>query len=548
MLTAIAALAGLLTVTSITADPHDGVTVEFVEAIDVATAGPETIRLVDETTHRTIPTHIGHARSVNDVLLRPKESISPEHVYRVVVRGQEFAIRFGNPSTTPGATVGYIGPLTRVSISAQLLTTCATDTHYHVWCWGFHSPALGISSNVDVVTPTQVPLFDNVYGRFGGNSGDADQRCIQASPGWAPAGWFCWGRDYVYAASGHGGFNDVFWPTGTVSTDGGVQVTHATLLSCMRYANDTISCTGTNDFGAQGNGGFGGINKFFTPIIDPGPWFDVGAGTAHECAIDGGSDVWCWGWNDEGQLGDGTKNSSGIPVKVRNLTNARHVIGGLGYSCALLFSGIVKCWGNNDNGELGDGTKQASLSPVTVQGLHDVVQLVGGYRSSCALKTDGTAWCWGYNIAGQVGDVGWGFEVPTPMQVPIPVVNTPQSHFGDRSRLLTIAVGFSHACALRSDAVVFCWGSNGSANSASAKKAPAHGCRLARISFRKRELLGLWKHERQHGVGRVDASIVVPALGDDVGLVLGAELLVDVLHVRFAARASRGALRHRRAR
>ena len=80
--------------------------------------------------------------------------------------------------------------------------------------------------------------------------------------------------------------------------------------------------------------------------------------------------VKCWGNNDEGQLGDGTKTSRSTPAFVSGLTsNVAAIAVGALHGCVLTDAGGVKCWGNNDKGSLGDGTTTERLTPVDVPGL-----------------------------------------------------------------------------------------------------------------------------------------------------------------------------------
>ena len=74
------------------------------------------------------------------------------------------------------------------------------------------------------------------------------------------------------------------------------------------------------------------------------------------------------------------------------------------FTCARLADTTVRCWGYNGNGQLGDGTLTQRLTPVAVSGLSGVTQLAAGLYHVCAVKNDGTIWCWGYNFYGQIGD------------------------------------------------------------------------------------------------------------------------------------------------
>jgi alpha-tubulin suppressor-like RCC1 family protein len=75
-------------------------------------------------------------------------------------------------------------------------------------------------------------------------------------------------------------------------------------------------------------------------------------------------EVWCWGLNDFGQLGDGTKIDHAAPARVTGLSNVVSVSASSEHTCALEADKSVWCWGLNHFGELGDGTTTDSLVPV----------------------------------------------------------------------------------------------------------------------------------------------------------------------------------------
>jgi alpha-tubulin suppressor-like RCC1 family protein len=97
----------------------------------------------------------------------------------------------------------------------------------------------------------------------------------------------------------------------------------------------------------------------------------VSAGTGHSCALNGAGILRCWGRNSEGQLGQGTASSPVLVAqRVRGL-GARApvaVAAGALHSCALLDNGRLRCWGWNEDGQLGNGTTTASAAPVWVDG------------------------------------------------------------------------------------------------------------------------------------------------------------------------------------
>lgn len=144
--------------------------------------------------------------------------------------------------------------------------------------------------------------------------------------------------------------------------------------------------------------------------------------------------VWCWGQNQNGQLGIGNDEASSAPVRVVwdwressgtviglatgaemsiEWTDAGPVLAyGAAHTCAVVGDvvidgtgrGAVDCWGNNDKGQLGDGTQVSSPVPVRVVGLPDKISRIeAGGAHTCALDITGGVWCWGDNAFGQLG-------------------------------------------------------------------------------------------------------------------------------------------------
>ena len=87
----------------------------------------------------------------------------------------------------------------------------------------------------------------------------------------------------------------------------------------------------------------------------PLPLVQIAAGAGHTCglAVQGG--VYCWGWNVDGQIGDGVMGDRAVPSKVATPERFVRIAVGLAASCGLRSDGRAWCWGRNEDGELGDG-------------------------------------------------------------------------------------------------------------------------------------------------------------------------------------------------
>jgi len=139
----------------------------------------------------------------------------------------------------------------------------------------------------------------------------------------------------------------------------------------------------------------------------------LACGDQHAIALKVGGEVWSWGNNGSGQLGDNSSNQSSVPLRVKGLNNigfltdAVAVAAGANHSLAILCDGSVAAWGNNNSGQLGDGSNTRSLFPILVKGLPAGVKafsIAAGDFHSIAVMEDGTVYSWGGNADGQLGN------------------------------------------------------------------------------------------------------------------------------------------------
>jgi len=179
----------------------------------------------------------------------------------------------------------------------------------------------------------------------------------------------------------------------------------------------------------------------------------ISAGDAHTVALKSDGNIWAWGSNSKGQLGDGSTTARTNPVPVLNLSGIVTIAAGGSHTVALRSDGSVWAWGYNAYGQLGDNSTIDKHTPVQVKGvsgngwLSDVTAVAGGVSYAVALKSDGSVWAWGYNASGQLGD-----DSTDNSSTPVQVLNL--------SDVVAISAGGSHTVALKSNGSVWAWGYN----------------------------------------------------------------------------------------
>ena len=210
-------------------------------------------------------------------------------------------------------------------------------------------------------------------------------------------------------------------------------------------------------FGFNGNGelGNGGITSSDAPVAvnQASEAAAISAGGFHSLALLDNGTVRAWGYNGYGELGDGTDITSYAPVEVRGLQGVTAVSAGEFHSLALLNSGNVMAWGGNNDGQLGDGSIANSSLPVAVGGLSGVTAISAGgcgrfaEGHSLALLSNGRVMAWGDNEYGQLGD-GNAANSDVPVEV------------SGLKEVVAISAGEFFSLALLKNGTVLAWGRN----------------------------------------------------------------------------------------
>ena len=177
----------------------------------------------------------------------------------------------------------------------------------------------------------------------------------------------------------------------------------------------------------------------------------VRTGYEFSCGLTAAGAAYCWGWNQSGQLGNGTTTSRLTPGAVLMPAGKTFAAIALGaaHACGLTGSGEAYCWGeNNSYGQIGDGTTINRLEPVAVHsGGVLFTSITAGGAHTCGLTSGGQAYCWGYNLNGQVGD-----NSTTDRWTPVRVAQPSGVTFD------SITGGGEHTCGLTAANRAYCWG------------------------------------------------------------------------------------------
>ena len=326
---------------------------------------------------------------------------------------------------------------------------------------------------------------------------------------------YCWGPN-GYGELGNGTTTSSAIP---VAVSGGLSFATVSAnfeSTCGVTTGGAAYCWGVNQQGELGNGSTTGpqtcvnIGESYpcslTPVAVSGglSFATVSAGYLHACGVTTGGAAYCWGYNYDGELGNGSNTGpqvcayepcSTTPVAVSgglsfatvsagggftcgvttggaaycwgidgfsftdNLTPVP-VSGGLTFAalnagndhtCAVTPSGAAYCWGNNYAGELGDGSTTASATPVAVSGGLSFANVSAGETHTCGVTTGGAAYCWGDNTYGKLGN-GTTTSSATPVAVS-----------GGLS-FATVSAGLGSSCGVTTGGAAYCWGGGGLGN------------------------------------------------------------------------------------
>ena len=234
-------------------------------------------------------------------------------------------------------------------------------------------------------------------------------------------------------------------------------------FACGIVSNGSAYCWGDGAFGKLGNGKEGTAAS--PGLVTSGLFFTaISVGGNHVCGIATGNAAYCWGQDSAGQLGDARHVNSTTPIPVLldgRVATFGSIRAGIRHTCALQADGAAFCWGSNQDGQLGTGGFNDIDSPVAVVGSLRFTSISAGgdtvsqpplpfrYEShTCGIAVGGAAYCWGSNVSGQLGagSVGGSFTAPVAVAGGLTFAK--------------ISAGERHTCGLTTAGAVYCWGRN----------------------------------------------------------------------------------------
>lgn len=332
------------------------------------------------------------------------------------------------------------------------LTSCAVKDAL-LYCWGNNDAGqIGDGSTTQQNTPVKVPGLKEVTAvSIGAYKSKAD-KYLATTCAVAEGDVYCWGSNY-YSQTGDGAESERHVPAKVPGLPAMTAVSTDFGSTCAISEAEEVYCWGAGEFGQIGTGDTSTRVTKPTKVsaLSGVKTIDSGGGTV--CAVNDSEELYCWGYNRTGQIGDGTTEQRNTPVKIQSLSEVTAVTIGSAYNndekllvntCAIA-AGKVSCWGA-DSSLLPD----EKLTPMAINGIENAQVISINVSTACAVSDD-QVWCWGNNRYGQVGNTS---QSDTSVQAPTRVTTLT----GDTKWVTT---GMSTTCAGtdRNDEV-YCWGSS----------------------------------------------------------------------------------------
>lgn len=353
-----------------------------------------------------------------------------------------------------------------VTVDAGDYHGCSVASDSNIYCWGYNSYGqLGDNSTTNGLVPVAVNTSGVLSGKtINSVTSGGYHTCAIDSDGHL----YCWGRNN-YGQLGNSSFTNSLVPvavntSGVLSGKTITSVSGSSTHTCALDSDGYVYCWGDNSRGELGNNSTAtssvpvAVNT--SGALNGKTVLAISVGYYHTCAVASDNKAYCWGYDTYGQLGDNSTTDSSVPVAV----DTSGVLSGKTITaieanslntCALADN--VYCWGNNNYGQLGNNSTSNSLIPVAVytSGVLNgkTVETISGMGAHvCALTSDNGTYCWGFNTYGQLGN-----NSTTHSSIPV-AIDT--SGVLNGKTITAISMGGNHSCSIASDHNIYCWGRN----------------------------------------------------------------------------------------
>ncbi len=367
----------------------------------------------------------------------------------------------------------------------------AVDSQGEVWYWSKTKNSGHI--------PTKEPNLSNILMVSG-----SDEHCLALDENGAI---WAWGNNN-YGQLGYGNLKYRTTPIKIFDMTNVKKVSAGNEFAMILKNDGTVWTWGKSKFGALGLGDK--LDTVYKPtqIMELNDITDIICGNNHCLALNSSNEIYAWGYNTAGEIGNGTRIQQTVPVKL-NLSGIVKISAGNSHSLAVDDSGNLYAWGNNSQGQIGDGTTERKLVPTLLSTITNVTDISAGSAHSVALKSDGTVWTWGgssyikdsedkysklpfkienlenvisvsssnnYNLALQSnGDVySWGNNATGQLGIGTTQDSYYPQKINDLSNIEKIFALNSKSCfAQKDNGEVYGWGKNGSGNLGNGTRATA---------------------------------------------------------------------------
>ena len=398
----------------------------------------------DQPTDKHYPVYVASITTASTISAGHRHTCTALDNGSAMCWGYNYYGQLGDNSTTSRyAPVHVYGITNATTISTKYFHTCAVLGNGSVMCWGYND--YGQLGNGDYPNKKIIPIYVSDITTATRISNGYRHTCAVLDN----SNIMCWGDNSLGQIGDSNNPTDKHTPIYISSGIAASSLNLGYYHTCAVLDNGSAMCWGYNDQGQLGDGD-DPVNKdspVYVPNITNAS--TISAGYYHTCtALDNGSAM-CWGNNGMGQLGDGdSPNNKNTPVYVLNITNASAISAGYYHSCASLDNGSAMCWGDNSEGQLGDNTTVDKDYPIYVSNMTNATDISCGDDHTCALLDNGSVMCWGYNNDGELGD-----NSTIDKELPVYVYGI--------TNATAVSSGSYHTCALLDNRSVMCWGENG---------------------------------------------------------------------------------------